>query len=160
VITSSPMKISSVAHATLGSTMSGNQFEKSVTEVFRFYDSDHDGILSAEECVFALRSLGVVIEDSDTFTKPVNFSDFTLLVESFKKSNRILSPHNQFLKSLRGAFDAVDAAKKGHVTVDKLKHVLCTMGTPLTDSEFKSLFPSALGTVTFDQLFAVIAKSA
>lgn len=136
-----------------------NQFEKLISEVFRFYDANHDGLLSIEEAIIALRSLGVVVEHSDTISKPMNFSDFNLLVQSFKKSNKIHSPENQLVKSLRCAFDAIDAAKKGTVPVDKLKHVLCTMGSPLTDAEFTSLFPSTVQTVSFEQFVAAIVKS-
>ena len=139
-----------------------NVFEKLVNEVFRFSDVDTDGKLSPDETVCALRSLGVLVDDSDikSITKPVTLAEFTSLIETVKKSNKVWSlsaGHMDHLKLLRTAFDAIDVSKKGEVDCKKLHDIFCVMGSPLSESEFASLFQTK--SLTFEQFVAVIGQS-
>jgi Ca2+-binding EF-hand superfamily protein len=141
-------------------------FQKQVNEVFNFTDSDHDGVLNTAETIKALHSLGTVLENPEiqSLPKSVTISEFKSLVDSFKAKNQVWSlpaGHLDHLKSLRSAFDAIDVAKKGEVSREKLHAIFCPNGTSsgLTRSEFDSLFPAKYETVTFEQFVAAIAQS-
>ena len=141
-------------------------FQKQVYEVFNFTDSDHDGVLNTAETIMALHSLGTVLENSDmqSIPKSATISEFRSLIDSFKAKSQVWSlpaGHLDHLKSLRSAFDAIDVAKKGEVSREKLHALVCPNGTSsgLTGSEFGSLFPVKFETVTFEQFIAAIAQS-
>jgi len=138
-----------------------NNFDKLVKEVFNFTDTDHDGLLSSNETITALRSLGIVLEDSDItpIVKSFNISDFISLVESLKRANKVWSlpaGHTEHLKSLRAAFDSFDVLKKGEIDREKLHEIFCAIGAPpLTEAELTSLFQTK-STVTFEQFAAAL----
>lgn len=133
---------------------------KPISEVFKYYDKTNSGSLSPQDSVRALQSLGIVVEQSE-IDSSYNFSKFSTLVDSLKSKNWSSNNNrSQHLKELRKAFDAIDVKKKGEITIDELRKILCEYGTrELSNEEFQTLFHTSKKTFTFDQFVSAIAAS-
>jgi len=146
-------------------------FEKIKKEIFSFFDKDCDKTLTYDELVTAIRSVGVIVSESDlerirdsnSGRTRYDFSNFSSLVESFREKRQVASipaANIDHLKTLRQAFDAVDVKGSGHVSPSAIREVLCGMGDKLSVEEFDKLFSDASGDkITFEKFVGLISNN-
>ncbi|XP_041354656.1 calmodulin-beta-like isoform X2 [Gigantopelta aegis] len=112
-----------------------------ITEAFRLFDRDGDGMIPASEVGTVVRALGYIITEAELNSamkkagvsgrSGVNLATFRKIIEPLETSN--------YSKQLNEAFATIDREGSGVVRVAELRHLLTTLGDKLTDEEFDIL---------------------
>lgn len=117
-----------------------------LSEVFRIFDLNDDGTITAKEMVLAIRAFGLNPTQAQiaAFVNEVNkdqrggisFKDFSELMAD--KMNKIDAPED-----IVDAFRVFDIEQKGLLTVNELRHVLMNLGEKLSEQEMSEMIKFA-----------------
>ena len=129
-------------------------------ECFNLYDQDNDGLISPDQVLVVMRSLGqspTVREVNRLLAKTgktkINFPEFLELMWQFTQK-----PRNAEQEIYTG-FQMYDKEKTGRVSVKDLKHILTRTGEKLTSEELDFMLKNlGVGKGTTHVKYADIAK--
>jgi|TARA_B100001971_G_scaffold4812_1_gene3942 Ca2+-binding EF-hand superfamily protein len=114
-----------------------NDEEKNkIKEAFALFDQNDDGILTKDELITLLRSLGkyVTENDVDNLIRNVNtidISNFMIIL------NKIAPKDTQ--QNLQEAFEILDSENNGYINVPEFRHILTNLGEKLTNDEIDNI---------------------
>ena len=114
-----------------------NDEEKNkIKEAFALFDQNDDGILTKDELITLLRSLGkyVTENDVDNLIRNVNtidISNFMIIL------NKIAPKDTQ--QNLQEAFEILDSENNGYINVPEFCHILTNLGEKLTNDEIDNI---------------------
>ena len=114
-----------------------NDEEKNkIKEAFALFDQNDDGILTKDELITLLRSLGkyVTENDVDNLIRNVNtidISNFMIIL------NKIAPKDTQ--QNLQEAFEIFDSENNGYINVPEFRHILTNLGEKLTNDEIDNI---------------------
>ncbi|XP_039144986.1 calmodulin-like [Dioscorea cayenensis subsp. rotundata] len=115
-------------------------------EVFKLFDRDGDGQITAQELGTVMRSLGqnptedelkAMIDDVDAdLNGTIDFSEFlNLMVHKMEDADSE--------KEMREAFKIFDKDQNGLISADELRSVMANLGEKLTDEEVNEMIREA-----------------
>ena len=110
--------------------------KKKIKEAFALFDQNDDGILTKDELITLLRSLGkyVTENDVDNLIRNVNtidISNFMIIL------NKIAPKDTQ--QNLQEAFEILDSENNGYINVPEFRHILTNLGEKLTNDEIDNI---------------------
>jgi Ca2+-binding EF-hand superfamily protein len=114
-----------------------NDEEKNkIKEAFALFDQNDDGILTKDELITLLRSLGkyVTENDVDNLIRNVNTIDIANFMIIL---NKIAPKDTQ--QNLQEAFEIFDSENNGYINVPEFRHILTNLGEKLTNDEIDNI---------------------
>ena len=114
-----------------------NDEEKNkIKEAFALFDQNDDGILTKDELITLLRSLGkyVTENDVDNLIRNVNTIDISNFMINL---NKIAPKDTQ--QNLQEAFEILDSENNGYINVPEFRHILTNLGEKLTNDEIDNI---------------------
>ena len=114
-----------------------NDEEKNkIKEAFALFDQNDDGILTKDELIILLRSLGkyVTENDVDNLIRDVNTIDINNFMIIL---NKIAPKDTQ--QNLQEAFEIFDSENNGYINVPEFRHILTNLGEKLTNDEIDNI---------------------
>lgn len=107
-----------------------------IKEAFALFDQNDDGILTKDELIILLRSLGkyVTENDVDNLIRDVNTIDINNFMIIL---NKIAPKDTQ--QNLQEAFEIFDSENNGYINVPEFRHILTNLGEKLTNDEIDNI---------------------
>lgn len=119
---------------------------KELTEVFKYFDKNGDGKISATELGQVLRVLGIRSTDEElaAMVREVDCdSDGFIDLDEFAKLNKMTqeatSDEESAHKTMEAAFDVFDINKDGFISATELHRVLSELGEVLTEEDCRTM---------------------
>ncbi|OJJ59963.1 hypothetical protein ASPSYDRAFT_44365 [Aspergillus sydowii CBS 593.65] len=129
----------------MAATLSEDQISQ-YRDVFKIFDKDGNGDISAEELGEVMRSLGQnptetelkdMVDELDLDrTGTIDFDEFLVMMSRKVKDS---DPEAE----LRGAFEVFDQDKNGTISADELRKVLTSIGDDVTDADVDEMLKLA-----------------
>jgi len=108
-------------------------------EAFSYYDRDHDGKIPTSDLGIVMRSLGKCVTKRQLREASKNFDfgfvDLAEFMVLMSTTPNIVDTAEQIIE----CFEAFDRKKTGHISLDKLKEILMTMGEELSEDEVNNM---------------------
>ncbi|XP_026189876.1 calmodulin-like protein 3 [Cyclospora cayetanensis] len=133
--------VADVGEGRLGDAVSG-ALQDEVLECFSFFDTDGDGLVLVTEVATMLRSLGfvVLVEQARAFEMEMRRQKVTTVnCRTFSWIANKGFPRRADPVDVLAAFNLLDREKKGAVNVEELRHLLTTVGDPLSEEDWQKL---------------------
>jgi len=114
-----------------------NDEEKNkIKEAFALFDQNDDGILTKDELITLLRSIGkyVTENDVDNLIRNVN----TIDIDNFMIILNKIAPKDT-QQNLQEAFEIFDSENNGYINVPEFRHILTNLGEKLTNDEIDNI---------------------
>ena len=114
-----------------------NDEEKNkIKEAFALFDQNDDGILTKDELITLLRSLGKYITENDVDNlirniNTIDINNFMIIL------NKIAPKDTQ--QNLQEAFEIFDSENNGYINVPEFRHILTNLGEKLTNDEIDNI---------------------
>ncbi|XP_073390309.1 uncharacterized protein [Physcomitrium patens] len=119
---------------------------KELTEVFKYFDKNGDGKISATELGQVLRVLGISSTDEElaAMVREVDCdSDGFIDLDEFAKLNKMTQEatcdEESAHKTMEAAFDVFDLNKDGFISATELYRVLSELGEVLTEEDCRTM---------------------
>ncbi|KAL8460781.1 hypothetical protein ACS0TY_032332 [Phlomoides rotata] len=132
--------------------------EEELQQVFKKFDVNGDGKISASELGSIMGSLGHVAteEELNNMIKEVDADgDGFIDLEEFIELNTKDIDYDEVLVSLKEAFEVFDIDKNGAISAEELQNVLQSLGEECTLAECKKMISGVdsdgNGTINFDE---------
>ena len=120
--------------------------EETIRSVFKFYDADGSGKVSAAEVHKALAQMGINLapEQVNAVMAQYDFNqdgewDFSEFYQFYIKVVANTQQTLTFEQEVQGVFNLLDGNKNGRVDTKELKAFFTQVGCPLTDEELGDL---------------------
>ncbi|XP_073144854.1 probable calcium-binding protein CML25 [Henckelia pumila] len=145
-------------HSRSSSQTSRARIEEELEQVFKKFDVNGDGKISASELGSIMGSLGspATEEELSIMIREVDSDgDGFINLQEFVELNTKDVDYNEILDSLRDAFQVFDIDKNGSISAEELKDVLMSLGEECTLAECKKMISGVdsdgNGTISFDE---------
>ena len=114
-----------------------NEEEKiKIKEAFALFDQNDDGILTKDELITLLRSLGKYITENDVDNLIQNVN--TIDIHNFMIILNKIAPKDT-KQNLQEAFEIFDIENNGYINVPEFRHILTNLGEKLTNDEIDNI---------------------
>lgn len=145
-------------HSRSSSQTSRARIEEELEQVFKKFDVNGDGKISADELGSIMGSLGspVTEEELSIMIREVDSDgDGFIKLQEFVELNTKDVNYDEVLDNLRDAFHVFDIDKNGSISAEELKDVLMNLGDECTLAECRKMISGVdsdgNGTVSFDE---------
>lgn len=145
-------------HSRSSSQTSRARIEEELEQVFKKFDVNGDGKISAEELGSIMGSLGspATEEELSIMIREVDSDeDGFINLQEFVALNTKDVNYDEVLDNLRDAFHVFDTDKSGSISAEELKDVLMSLGEECTLAECRKMISGVdsdgNGTVSFDE---------
>lgn len=122
---------------------------KELTGIFKYFDKNGDGRISAAELGHVLRALGIRSSDEEleAMVREVDcdndgFIDLDEFARLYKLTQEATSDEESEHKTLEAAFDVFDLNKDGFISATELHRVLSDLGEVLTEDDCRTMISS------------------
>ncbi|XP_073282861.1 probable calcium-binding protein CML25, partial [Primulina huaijiensis] len=118
------------------------RIEEELEQVFKKFDVNGDGKISASELGSIMSSLGntATEEELDTMIREVDSDgDGFINLQEFIELNTKDIDHDEILENLRDAFQVFDIDKNGSISAEELQDVLMSLGEECTLAECRKM---------------------
>lgn len=141
------------------------QIEEELKEVFKKFDVNGDGKVSASELGAILRSLGYTAapDELESMIKEVDGDgDGCINLDEFIDLNTKDIDSNEAMESLKEAFLVFDLDKNGFISAEELQNVLKSLGDECSIAECRKMISGVDadgdGTINFDEFRVMMVK--
>ena len=107
-----------------------------IKEAFALFDQNDDGILTKDELIILLRSLGKYITENDVTNLIRNVN--TIDINNFMIILNKIAPKDT-RQNLQEAFEIFDSENNGYINVPEFRHILTNLGEKLTNDEIDNI---------------------
>ncbi|KAL0446730.1 UNVERIFIED_CONTAM: putative calcium-binding protein CML25 [Sesamum latifolium] len=142
-----------------------SRLEEELEQVFKKFDVNGDGKISASELGSILRSVGqpATEEELRIMIQEVDADgDGFIDLQEFIALNTTDVGHEEVMENLRDAFKVFDIDKNGYITAEELQDVLQSLGEECTLDECEKMISGVdsdgSGTINFDEFKVMMTK--
>ncbi|KAK4423393.1 putative calcium-binding protein CML25 [Sesamum alatum] len=142
-----------------------SRLEEELEQVFKKFDVNGDGKISASELGSIMGSLGhpATEEELRIMIKEVDSDgDGFIDLQEFIALNTTNVDHEEVLENLKDAFKVFDIDKNGFITAEELRDVLQSLGEECTLAECEKMISGVdsdgKGTINFDEFKVMMMK--
>ncbi|PIN01662.1 Calmodulin and related proteins (EF-Hand superfamily) [Handroanthus impetiginosus] len=141
------------------------RIEEELEQVFKKFDVNGDGKISAAELGSIMGSLGhpATEEELNIMIQEVDSDgDGFIDLQEFIELNTNNIGHDEVLENLRDAFEVFDIDKNGTISAEELQNVMKSLGEECTLAECKKMISGVdsdgSGTISFDEFKVMMMK--
>ncbi|KAL6505851.1 putative calcium-binding protein cml25 [Orobanche minor] len=141
------------------------RIEEELEQVFKKFDVNGDGKISASELGSIMRSLGHAVTDEELafmIQEVDSDGDGFIDLQEFIELNTNDVGFDEVLENLKDAFQVFDIDKNGSISAEELQNVLKSLGEECTLAECRKMISGVdadgNGTISFDEFKVMMMK--